>query len=81
VLRACHADWRDVPLLEALSYGVSSVEADVAIINGTIYITHEQAALTTARTFADLYVDPLRKILDGQNPVNKFNPTFPTSPK
>lgn len=33
------ADWRDVPLLSALSLGVGSVEADVSLINGTLFVT------------------------------------------
>lgn len=33
-----YEDWRDVPLLTALSYGVSSVEADVYLVNGTLYV-------------------------------------------
>lgn len=31
-------DWRDVPLLTALSFGVQSVEADVWLINGTLFV-------------------------------------------
>jgi hypothetical protein len=68
-----------VPLLTALRYGVASVEADVWLVNGTLHVGHERAALTDARTFAALYVDPLRTILDGQNPRSKFavNQTAP----
>lgn len=36
-------DWRDVPLLTALSYGVASVEADVSLINGTLYVSRYQS--------------------------------------
>lgn len=32
-------DWRDVPLLSALSFGVASVEADVWLINGTLFVS------------------------------------------
>ncbi|KAE9411024.1 hypothetical protein BT96DRAFT_983679 [Gymnopus androsaceus JB14] len=64
--------WRDVPLLEALSYGVSSVEADVWYINGTLYIGHELGALTATRTFESLYIQPLVAILALQNPVDVF---------
>ncbi|KDQ63633.1 hypothetical protein JAAARDRAFT_75927 [Jaapia argillacea MUCL 33604] len=64
--------WRDVPLLTALSYGVASVEADVWLINGTLFVGHEVAALTADRTFESLYVQPLLSILDGQNPRNAF---------
>lgn len=33
-------DWRDVPLLSALSFGVSSVEADVNLVNGTLFVSN-----------------------------------------
>lgn len=31
-------DWRDVPLFTALSLGVASVEADVWLMNGTLFV-------------------------------------------
>ncbi|KAJ7630992.1 hypothetical protein FB45DRAFT_979176 [Roridomyces roridus] len=64
--------WRDVPLLTALSLGVASVEADVWAFDGTLFIGHELAALTPARTFESLYVDPLLSIIAGQNPKSQF---------
>ncbi|KAJ4490968.1 hypothetical protein J3R30DRAFT_3277281 [Lentinula aciculospora] len=71
--------WRDVPLLTALSFGVASVEADVWFINDTLFVGHELAALTPARTFDSLYIQPLLAILAHQNPVNVFtaNQTTP----
>ncbi|RDX52056.1 hypothetical protein OH76DRAFT_1400974 [Lentinus brumalis] len=73
--RAIHSHndyWRDVPLLTALSYGVASVEADVSLINGTLFVGHEPGALTKDRTFDSLYVQPLLQILNKQNPKNAF---------
>ncbi|KAI0756622.1 hypothetical protein C8Q80DRAFT_1091573 [Daedaleopsis nitida] len=64
--------WRDVPLLTALSFGVSSVEADVSLINGTLFVGHESAALTKDRTLDSLYIQPLLQILTKQNPKNAF---------
>ncbi|KAJ7110123.1 hypothetical protein C8R44DRAFT_935479 [Mycena epipterygia] len=64
--------WRDVPLLTALSFGVASVEADVWLVGETLYIGHEMAALTPARTFDSLYVQPLLSIIAGQNPQTQF---------
>ncbi|ONH68149.1 Altered inheritance of mitochondria protein 6 [Cyberlindnera fabianii] len=67
--------WRDVPLYDALSYGVQSVEADVWYFgNGddTLYVGHHDAALGPARTFASLYINPLVEILTQANPVNEF---------
>ncbi|KAL0579099.1 hypothetical protein V5O48_002882 [Marasmius crinis-equi] len=65
--------WRDVPLLTALSFGVASVEADVWLANGTLYVGHEIQALTQDRTFDSLYVQPLVEIVKGQNPVTPFD--------
>ncbi|KAF5367060.1 hypothetical protein D9758_003887 [Tetrapyrgos nigripes] len=64
--------WRDVPLLTALSLGVASVEADVWLVNDTLYVGHEVAALSTDRTFDSLYIQPLVQILDGMNPESPF---------
>ncbi|KAI0715199.1 hypothetical protein C8Q76DRAFT_842304 [Earliella scabrosa] len=64
--------WRDVPLLTALSFGVSSVEADVSLINGTLFVGHETAALTKDRTLESLYIQPLLQILRKQNPKTLF---------
>jgi len=64
--------WRDVPLLTALSFGVASVEADVWLVGETLYIGHEMAALTPARTFDSLYIQPLLSIIAGQNPKSQF---------
>jgi len=61
-----------VPLYSALSYGVISVEADVWLVNGTLYIAHEVQALTPNRTFAGLYINPLVQILTAQNPKTVF---------
>ncbi|KAI0274630.1 hypothetical protein BC834DRAFT_848979 [Gloeopeniophorella convolvens] len=71
--------WRDVPLLSALSFGVASVEADVWLVNKTLFIGHEMAALTPARTFDSLYVQPLMTVLAAQNPKTQFtvNQTVP----
>ncbi|KZS93392.1 hypothetical protein SISNIDRAFT_454565 [Sistotremastrum niveocremeum HHB9708] len=64
--------WRQVPLLTALSLGVASVEADVWLFNGTLFVGHELAALTPNRTFSSLYVEPLMQILAMQNPKDDF---------
>ncbi|OJT03022.1 Altered inheritance of mitochondria protein 6 -like protein [Trametes pubescens] len=64
--------WRDVPLLTALSFGVASVEADVSLINGTLYVGHENQALTPDRTLDSLYIQPLLQILHNQNPQTEF---------
>lgn len=64
--------WNDVPLLSALAYGCTSIEADVWLVNGTLYIGHDVASLRQDRTFASLYINPLVTILDQKNPSNEF---------
>jgi hypothetical protein len=49
-----------------------SVEADVWLYNGTLYIGHEQSALTPARTFDGLYVQQILSVLNRTNPVSPF---------
>ncbi|MCJ1460991.1 hypothetical protein MMC28_011373 [Mycoblastus sanguinarius] len=64
--------WRDVPFYSAISLGAVSVEADVWLYNGTLYIGHEQGALTSARTFESLYINPIVDTLHRQNPNSSF---------
>ena len=42
------------------------------LVNGTLYIGHELSALTPARTFDGLYIQPLLDVLTRQNPTNTF---------
>ncbi|KAF2462770.1 uncharacterized protein BDR25DRAFT_308150 [Lindgomyces ingoldianus] len=67
--------WRDVPFYSGLSYGAISTEADVWLINGTLYVGHELGALTTERTLESLYINPILDTLHRQNPVTKFSPS------
>ncbi|KAI9789514.1 MAG: hypothetical protein M1835_001636 [Candelina submexicana] len=64
--------WRDIPFYSALSVGAVSVEADVWLYNSTLYIGHEPSALTTARTFESLYINPILDTLQRQNPSSPF---------
>ena len=70
--------WRDVPFYSAISVGAVSVEADVWLYNGTLHIGHEQGALTDARTFESLYINPILDTLHRQNPTNSSFLTAPT---
>ena len=69
--------WRDVPVFTAISVGCVSIEADVWLVNGTLYIGHETNALTPTRLFSSLYVQPILSILQREN--NAGSP-FLTSP-
>ncbi|KAL9110730.1 MAG: hypothetical protein Q9227_004722 [Pyrenula ochraceoflavens] len=64
--------WRDLPFYTALSYGCVSVEADVWLYNETLYVGHEQSALTPARTFNSLYIEPILDTLHRENPTSHF---------
>jgi len=64
--------WRRIPAYTAISYGCISIEADVWEYSGELFIGHDIASLTRNRTFKSLYVEPLRKILDSQNPDTEF---------
>lgn len=64
--------WRPVPFYSALSVGAISVEADVWLYNDTLFVGHEQAALSPARTFSSLYIDPILSVLRQTNPHTQF---------
>ncbi|KWU41633.1 hypothetical protein RHOSPDRAFT_36838 [Rhodotorula sp. JG-1b] len=61
--------WRDVPVYEALSHGVRSIEADVWLNpkDQRLYVSHNVAALTAARTFDTLYVQQLVRLIQHAN--------------
>ena len=61
-----------MPVYSAISVGCVSIEADVSLVNGTLYVGHEPGALTPARTFDALYVQPLLSILHSENPTTAF---------
>lgn len=70
--RACHShnDYLQAwPLFSALAAGCSSVEADVWLTDdGTdLLVGHDKASLTPDRTLANMYLDPLLRILDSIN--------------
>lgn len=66
--------WRPVPFYSALSAGAISVEADVWLVDGTLYVGHEQSALTSNRTLDSLYIQPILSVLHAQNPNTTFAP-------
>ncbi|KAF1832187.1 hypothetical protein BDW02DRAFT_571342 [Decorospora gaudefroyi] len=64
--------WRDVPYYTGLSYGAISTEADVWLLNGTLYVGHEPAALSETRTLDSLYIQPILDTLHRMNPTTRF---------
>ncbi|CAG8064824.1 unnamed protein product [Penicillium olsonii] len=64
--------WRDEPFYTGLSHGCTSTEADVWLYNGTLYVGHDQSALTASRTLESLYINPILDVLERQNPESPF---------
>lgn len=55
-----HNDYlHDHPLWDALSYGFTSVEADIYHAGGAMHVGHDAIQAAQGRTLADLYVTPL----------------------
>jgi len=61
-----------MPLYSAIDSGCSSVEADVWLIGGVLYVGHRRLSLTSKRTLQNLYIDPLLRLLEMQNPLSPF---------
>jgi hypothetical protein len=56
------------PLLEALDNGFISVEADIYLVDGELYVTHNKPeAKDPSRTLRALYLDPLMKRVKAHN--------------
>lgn len=72
----CHSHndyWRSVPLYSALQTGCIGVEADVWLFDDELYVGHTTSSLSARRTLRSMYIDPLVKILERQNPVTSFH--------
>jgi hypothetical protein len=64
VLRNAHAhnDYAHArPLDDALEHGFVSVEADVHLVNDTLFVAHDLDEIQPGRTLKSLYLDPLRE--------------------
>lgn len=57
------------PLLDALQNGFGSVEADIHLVDGELYVSHNKPKPSMARTLQALYLDPLDSL--SQLEVNK----------
>lgn len=55
------------PLLDALSHGFTSVEADIFLSEGQLLVAHTRAEMRPDRTLQKLYLDPLRERIKQQN--------------
>ena len=48
------------PFEEAYQAGVASIEADVWLVDGVLYVAHDQEDITKERTLLTLYLEPIR---------------------
>ncbi|MEO2046820.1 MAG: DUF6454 family protein [Pirellulales bacterium] len=77
-IRQAHAHndyYHQRPLLDALERGFCSVEADVYLANGKLFVGHSKDELNSDRTLASLYLDPLKKIIQKNN--GRVHPNYP----
>lgn len=51
--------WRENPLQDALAFRFNYVEADLWLINGELYVSHDRPEPNPAITFRNLYLRPL----------------------
>lgn len=58
-----HNDYEhDRPLLDALGYGFTSIEVDIHLVDGELYVAHDPPERKRRRrTLRKLYLDPLKK--------------------
>lgn len=54
------------------------MEADVFLINGTLFVGHEESALTSKRTLESLYINPILDVVQRENPSSAFVTDGPT---
>ena len=65
-LRRAHAhnDYEhERPLLDAVSHGFRSVEADVWLVEGSLLVAHDREDVQPHRTLQSLYLNPLRRLV------------------
>jgi len=73
-----HNDYRHPrPLLDALSCGFCSVEADIYLVDGDLLVAHDRRDTTPERTLRGLYLEPLRKrVAANKGRVYRRGPAF-----
>jgi glycerophosphoryl diester phosphodiesterase len=60
-----HNDYRHPqPLFDALKFGFTSVEADIHLKNGKLYVAHDHWEITEDKTLQSLYLEPLRRLIE-----------------
>ncbi|HPI73065.1 MAG TPA: phosphatidylinositol-specific phospholipase C/glycerophosphodiester phosphodiesterase family protein [bacterium] len=65
------------PLLDALEHGFTSIEADIHVLDGQLYVAHDKEDIDSSRTLTSLYLDPLRVFLQkNKGDWDKGTPCF-----
>jgi hypothetical protein len=63
------------PLLDALSHGFCSVEADIYLVDGKLLVAHSRLELNPDKTLEKLYLDPLLKRVRTHSKVGSKKPS------
>lgn len=71
-----HNDYKQAyPLYNALNNGFKSIEADIFLVDGELYVAHDFDEIKRANTLKNLYLEPLKQILICDN--NQYSSLFP----
>ena len=63
-----HNDYEhDRPLFDALDCNFKSIEADVYSVGDSLFVAHDYDKMMSGRTLRNLYLEPLRNIIDKNN--------------
>lgn len=57
------------PLWDALDHGFRSIEVDIHLRDGQLYVAHDSVDILESRTLRSLYLDPLHGLLQGGHPL------------
>ncbi len=73
-----HNDYEhDRPLFDALDHGFTSVEADIHLVDGVLFVAHDSDEIKPDRTLRSLYLEPLKKrIAKNSGRVYPYGPQF-----
>jgi hypothetical protein len=63
------------PLLDALDAGFCSVEADVYLVDGDLWVAHDREDLKSTRRLTNLYLDPLLQRARNYGVISGNRPT------
>jgi hypothetical protein len=64
------------PLLDALTNGFTSVEADIYLVEGRLLVAHDKKDVDAGKTLERLYLDPLKELAAGKKSIFKEGGTL-----